>query len=62
MLTGLLTGLLAQEYTPFETSLIGVFTHGLAGDITKEEKGEIAMIPSDIISNLPYAFLQLIND
>ena len=62
VLTGLLTGLLAQEYTPFETSLIGVFTHGLAGDITKEEKGEIAMIPSDIISNLPYAFLQLIND
>ena len=30
--------------------------------IAKEEKGEIAMIPSDIISNLPNAFLQLITD
>jgi hydroxyethylthiazole kinase-like uncharacterized protein yjeF len=62
VLTGLLTGILAQGYTPFETSLLGVFIHGLAGDITKEEKGEIAMIPSDIISNLPNAFLQLITD
>jgi NAD(P)H-hydrate epimerase len=61
MLTGILTGILAQGYTPFETSLLGVFIHGLAGDITKEEKGEIAMIPSDIISNLPNAFLQLVN-
>ena len=60
VLTGLLTGLLAQGYTPFETSLIGVFTHGLAGDITKEEKGEVAMIPSDIISNLPKTFMQLV--
>ncbi len=62
VLTGLLTGLLAQGYTSFETSLLGVFIHGLAGDITKEEKGEIAMIPSDIISNLPKAFLQLTTD
>ena len=62
VLTGLLTGILAQGYTPFETCVLGVFIHGLAGDITKEEKGEIAMIPSDIISNLPNAFLQLITD
>jgi NAD(P)H-hydrate epimerase len=62
VLTGLLTGLLAQGYSPFETCLLGVFIHGLAGDITKQEKGEIAMIPSDIISNFPNAFLQLVNE
>lgn len=61
VLTGLITGILGQGYTPFETSILGVFIHGLAGDITKEEKGEIAMIPSDIISNLPKAFMQLMN-
>ena len=62
MLTGLVTGLLAQGYSPFEASVIGVYVHGLAGDITKGEKGEVAMIPTDVIENIPNAFKQLIND
>jgi len=61
VLTGLITGLLAQGYSSFEASVIGVYTHGLAADITKEEKGEIAMIPTDVIENIPNAFKQLIN-
>lgn len=59
VLTGLVTGLLAQGYTSFVASVIGVYIHGLSGDITKKEKGEIAMIPSDVISNLPRAFMKL---
>jgi NAD(P)H-hydrate epimerase len=59
VLTGIITGLLGQGYTPIESSILGVFIHGLAGDITKQEKGEIAMIPSDVIENLPNAFIQL---
>lgn len=62
VLTGLITGLLAQGYTSFEASVIGVYVHGLAGDITKEEQGEVAMIPTDVIENLPTAFKQLTND
>jgi len=61
VLTGLITGLLAQGYTSFEASLIGVYVHGLAGDMTKEEKGEVAMIPTDVIENIPNAFKRLIN-
>ena len=61
VLTGLITGLLAQNYTSFEASLIGVYVHGLAGDITKEEKGEVAMIPTDVIENIPNAFKCLMN-
>lgn len=61
VLTGLITGLLAQGYTPFEASVIGVYVHGLAGDITKQEKGEIAMIPTDVIENLPKAFMHLMD-
>ena len=60
VLTGLITGLLAQGYSPLEAGLIGVYVHGLAGDITKEEKGEVAMIPTDVIENIPNAFKQLI--
>jgi hydroxyethylthiazole kinase-like uncharacterized protein yjeF len=59
VLTGLITGLLAQGYTPFEASVLGVYVHGLAGDITKQEKGELAMIPSDVINNLSHAFMYL---
>lgn len=61
VLTGLITGLLAQGYSPFEASIIGVYIHGLAGDITKEEKGEVAMIPTDVIENIPNAFKHLTN-
>lgn len=62
VLTGLITGLLAQGYTSFEASVIGVYVHGLAGDITKDEKGEVAMVPTDVIEKLPNAFKQLTND
>jgi len=62
VLTGLITGLLAQGYTSLEASLIGVYVHGLAGDITKEEKGELAMIPTDVIENIPNAFKRLTED
>jgi NAD(P)H-hydrate epimerase len=54
-----MTGLLAQGYSSFEASVIGVYIHGLAGDITKEEKGEVAMIPTDVIENIPNAFKRL---
>ena len=62
VLTGIITGLLGQGYTPIESSILGVFIHGLAGDITKKEKGEIAMIPSDVVLNLSSAFKQLVDD
>ena len=62
VLTGIITGLLGQGYTPLESSILGVFTHGLAADITKQEQGEIAMIPSDVISNLSGAFKQIVDD
>jgi len=62
VLTGLITGLLAQVYSSVEASIIGVYVHGLAGDITKEEKGEVAMIPTDVIENIPNAFKRLAID
>jgi len=62
VLTGIITGLLGQGYTPLESGILGVFIHGLAGDITKQEKGEIAMIPSDVIENIPNAFIQLLEN
>ncbi len=56
VLTGVLLALLAQGYTPENACKIGVFAHGLAGDIAKKKLGEMGLIASDIINNLPLAF------
>jgi NAD(P)H-hydrate epimerase len=57
VLTGILLGLLAQGYEPLEAALLGVYLHGLAGDIAANDLGYEALIASDIIANLGAAFL-----
>ncbi len=59
VLTGVITGLLAQGYTSNDAALLGVYLHGLAGDIAAKECSQEAMIASDIISSLGAAFLSL---
>ena len=56
VLTGLVTGLLAQGYTPEESALLGVWIHGLAGDCAMKKRGMETLIASDIIDHLPDAF------
>ncbi|PKV67415.1 NAD(P)H-hydrate dehydratase [Pontibacter ramchanderi] len=59
VLTGILTALVAQGYPLKEACLLGVYLHGLAGDLAKETVGEISMIASDVIQFLPQAFQHL---
>ncbi len=59
VLTGIILGLLAQNYTAKDTSLIGVYLHGMAGDLAATEIGEYSLIAGDLISQLGKAFLQL---
>jgi NAD(P)H-hydrate epimerase len=59
VLTGILTGLLARGYTPQEATVLGVYLHGLAGDLAAKDLGEESLIASDIIQYLPKAFLRL---
>lgn len=56
VLTGILLALLAQGYSQEQTCKIGVYIHGLAGDIAARELSETAMISSDIINALPSAW------
>ena len=58
VLTGIILGLLAQNYSAGDAALIGVFIHGLAGDVAKAKTGETALIASDIINGLGEAFVQ----
>lgn len=59
VLTGIITGLLARGYTRRESCILGMYLHGLAGDIAAEELGEESLIASDIIRMLPKAFKRL---
>ncbi len=59
VLTGIITGLLAQGYTAQDAALLGVYLHGLSGDIAARNASEEALIASDIIDNLGAAFAEL---
>jgi len=60
VLTGILTSLLAQGYTSANASILGVYLHGLAGDLAAEKYGEQALLASDIIDNLGAAYKEII--
>jgi ADP-dependent NAD(P)H-hydrate dehydratase len=62
VLTGVIAALLAQNLSPFEAAQIGVFIHGLAGDIARDQNGEIGMIAGDMIDALPDAFVHAMPD
>lgn len=56
VLTGLVTGLLAQGYTSYESACMGTWLHGLAGDLAASATSQQALIASDIVDYLPAAF------
>ncbi len=57
VLTGLIAALLGQKLAPFAAAQLGVFLHGLAGDLAQEELGQISLMASDLLSFLPKAFI-----
>ncbi|MCC6837092.1 MAG: NAD(P)H-hydrate dehydratase [Bacteroidia bacterium] len=59
VLTGIITSLLAQQYKPIQAAILGVYLHGLAGDLAAKKISMEAMIASDIVDNLPDSFLFL---
>ncbi len=52
VLTGLITGILAQGYSSLDAAILGVFQHGQAGDKAAKDIGLSSMIASDIIQRL----------
>lgn len=57
VLTGIITGLLAQGYETTEAAIYGMYLHGVAGDLARIGlQSEEALIASDLIENLGEAF------
>jgi ADP-dependent NAD(P)H-hydrate dehydratase / NAD(P)H-hydrate epimerase len=59
VLTGILVSLLAQGYSAEDAGIIGMFVHGLAGDMARDTWGEDYMTASHLIHSLSTAFLSL---
>ncbi len=61
VLTGIITALLAQQYSPEDAALIAVYLHGVCADITLEQQSMESMIATDIIEIIGKAFLSIVN-
>ena len=62
VLTGVIASLMAQGYTPDWAAVMGVYVHGLAGDMAAEEQGEMGLTASDIAANVGKAIKRIIDD
>lgn len=59
VLTGVITSLLGQGYHPEDATVLGVYLHGLSGDIAIRRKGPEALIASDVIEHIADAYKEL---
>ena len=59
VLTGIITALLARGYTPENACIVGMYLHGLAGDLAEKTLGRESIVAGDLIAHLPTAFLYL---
>lgn len=55
-LTGIITAFVAQGYSSEESAILGVYIHGMAGDLAAEVKTQYGLLASDLIEFLPQAF------
>ena len=53
VLTGIILSLLGQGIDEFHSSMLGVYVHGLSGDLAKLSKGEYGMTAGDIMNSIP---------
>jgi NAD(P)H-hydrate epimerase len=58
VLTGVITALAGQGLSDFDAAVLGVYIHGLAGDIAAENLGQVSLMTTDIIDALPEAFMR----
>ncbi len=55
VLTGIVTALVGQGLAPFAAAQLGVYAHGLAGDLAAKDLGEVSLVSSDLLRYLPPA-------
>ena len=59
VLTGIISSFIGQGIESKKAAMLGVYLHGVAGDLAKTQKGEYGIIASDIVEYIPYAIMRL---
>jgi NAD(P)H-hydrate epimerase len=59
ILTGMMGGLVCQGFSPSSAAIAATYIHGLAGDLVADEKGEMALIASDILEKIPHVLKEM---
>ncbi len=59
VLTGVIVSLLGQGIGPYESAVLAVYLHGLAGDLARDKKGEYGMVARDILEHIPDSIIAL---
>jgi yjeF C-terminal region, hydroxyethylthiazole kinase-related/yjeF N-terminal region len=59
VLTGMITSLLAQGYTPMNAARVGVYLHGLTADVTRDTLHPRSFVASDVIENIGNAYFKM---
>jgi hydroxyethylthiazole kinase-like uncharacterized protein yjeF len=55
VLAGAIVGLRAQGMAAFEAAVAGAYIHGLAGELSRSDQGDMGMVASDLLPRLPLA-------
>jgi NAD(P)H-hydrate epimerase len=55
VLTGVIAGLIAQGVSSFNAAVLGVYLHGLAGDIVAQSLGMHGLMAGDVLNAIPKA-------
>ena len=58
VLAGMIVSLLGQGMDAFDACCAAVYLHGLAGDLAAADKGQRGMTPTDLLAEIPYAFIE----
>lgn len=61
VLTGIITSFIGQGVPVYESAVLGVFLHGLSGDIASKKIGKFSLLASDVIATLAQAIIKLSN-
>ncbi|MBV9282287.1 MAG: NAD(P)H-hydrate dehydratase [Chloroflexi bacterium] len=60
VLSGIIGGLLAQGLSAFDAAVAGVYLHGRAGDLMRDEYGEVGTVAGDLLAKIPAARLAIL--
>jgi NAD(P)H-hydrate epimerase len=59
VLTGMIASFIAQGLEPYGAAKLGVYLHGLSGDLAAAKKGQVSLIATDVLKYIPEAIQRI---